>query len=189
MSDWWGWAYEGRAAGIYGDPGLCISPGGGFLVMDDSVNVCDFRAGLSAKEVAASARTFPSTAALQWLLINMQWKKKWLPQQLLSLVWRINLIAKAVSAGITWSTTCTMDRIWIWGWSDFDYFQSLRVFETNKKMPLIEYFYTYFKKCQPCQKIYVRALFFPKKEIITSIWFVLHFSVKRPEALSKVKLQ
>lgn len=26
-SDWWEWAYEGRAARLYGDPGLCISPG------------------------------------------------------------------------------------------------------------------------------------------------------------------
>lgn len=41
-SDRWGWAYEGRAAGLDGDPGLCISPGG-FPVMDDSVNVCGFR--------------------------------------------------------------------------------------------------------------------------------------------------
>ena len=27
MSDWWGWAYKGMAARIYGDPGHCISPG------------------------------------------------------------------------------------------------------------------------------------------------------------------
>lgn len=32
----------------------------GSPVMDDSVNVCDFRAGWSAKEAAASACTFPS---------------------------------------------------------------------------------------------------------------------------------
>lgn len=27
VSDWWDWAYERRAARIYGNPGLCISPG------------------------------------------------------------------------------------------------------------------------------------------------------------------
>lgn len=27
VSDWWVWAYEGRAARLYGDPGLCVSPG------------------------------------------------------------------------------------------------------------------------------------------------------------------
>lgn len=43
----------------------------GSPVMDDSVNVCDFRPGWSAKEAGVSACALPSTATPRWSLINM----------------------------------------------------------------------------------------------------------------------
>lgn len=76
---------------------------GGSPVMDDSVNVLWLQAWVGGGISMHPCCDDCSLACTEKQ--NKTKKAQWLPQHLLSLVWRKNLISTAISAAITWNTT------------------------------------------------------------------------------------